>query len=80
MHIYYEDGPPKITMGAAGEFRKGVSREIEDGLAKMILEKKTVVFKEGEAKEPDLPKEPENPPGLPGAGKKVKEVPTNGSN
>ena len=47
MHIYYTDGPPTIKMGDAGEFEQGVSRDIDDKLAKQILDKKTVCFKKG---------------------------------
>ena len=48
MHIYYENGPPSVTMGAAGTFKKGVSRDIDDKLAEQLLAKKSIVFKEGE--------------------------------
>lgn len=52
MEIYYEEGPPRVGMGAAGVFEKGVSREIDDELAKQILAKKSVVFKEGKSEAP----------------------------
>ena len=48
MHIYYEEGPPRVGMGEAGEFVRGVSRDVDDKLAKQILKKKTVVFTQGE--------------------------------
>ncbi|OHD22462.1 MAG: hypothetical protein A2Y38_24995 [Spirochaetes bacterium GWB1_59_5] len=48
MHIYYEAGPPRVGMGAAGDFVRGISRDIDDGLAKLILAKKTIVFIQGE--------------------------------
>jgi len=48
MHIYYEEGPPRVGMGAAGDFVRGVSRDIDDKLAKQILAKKTIVFTQGE--------------------------------
>lgn len=51
MHIYYENGPPTIGIGAAGTFKRGVSRDIDDELAKKILGKKSVQFKEGERAE-----------------------------
>jgi hypothetical protein len=53
MHIYYKDGPPKVGMGAAGVFEKGVSRDIDDKLAEQILKKTSIIFKKGEKKKPD---------------------------
>ena len=80
MHIYYEQGPPSIGMGAAGVFRKGVSRDIDAELAKGILAKKSIVFKEGEMKEQvDPPKESEATQAPPETGKRVKEVPNGGN-
>jgi hypothetical protein len=58
MHIYYEDGPPAVKMGAAGAFRRGESRDIDDKLAEQILEKKTVKFKKGKKALPEPQPEP----------------------
>lgn len=58
MHIYYENGPPSIGMGVAGIFKRGVSRDIDDALAKQILGKKSVQFKEGERAEEQLAPDP----------------------
>jgi len=55
MHIFYEEGPPKVTMGAAGTFKRGESRDIDDKLAEQILGKKTIVFKKGKKIPPDPP-------------------------
>nr|AUG44380.1 hypothetical protein [uncultured bacterium] len=52
MHIYYEEGPPTVKMGEAGQFEQGVSRDIDDKLAKQILEKTSIKFKRGTKTKP----------------------------
>jgi len=47
MHIYYESGPPTVTLGVAGTFEKGTSRDIDDKLAEQLLGKKSIEFKKG---------------------------------
>jgi cephalosporin hydroxylase len=69
MHIYYQEGPTKIGMGAAGNFVKGVSRDIDDDLAEQILQKKSIVFTKGESTAPT-----EAAPASPASAAKKKEV------
>lgn len=45
MKIVYEDGPKKISMGIAGDFRRGEPRDIDDELADALLKKQTIKFK-----------------------------------
>lgn len=52
MHIYYEEGPARVGMGAAGDFFKGVSRDIDDKLAGQILGKTSIVFTKGKKVKP----------------------------
>jgi hypothetical protein len=50
MKIVYYEGPPRVGMGAAGEFRAGVAKEVADALAGRLLEKKSIRFyEEGKA-------------------------------
>ena len=44
--ILYTTGPKKITMGKAGEFKRGVAKKIDDDLADALLKKTTVKFYE----------------------------------
>ena len=37
--LYYTEGPEIMTCGVAGEFRLGEPREVEDGLAEILLRK-----------------------------------------
>lgn len=55
MHIYYDDGPPTVTMGEAGTFARGVSRDIDNKLAEQVLGKKRVQFKKGKKDAPATP-------------------------
>lgn len=68
MHIYYEEGPPRVGMGAAGDFVKGVSRDIDDKLAEQILKKKTIVFSKGDTAQAEAA------PASPAPAAKAKEV------
>ena len=45
MKIVYEDGPDTITMGIAGQFNRGESREVSDEIAELLLKKETIKFK-----------------------------------
>ena len=45
MKIVYEEGPDAITMGIAGQFNRGESREVEDEIAELLLKKETIKFK-----------------------------------
>ena len=73
MKIYYDEGPPSIGMGAAGVFKKGESREIDDDLARQLLAKKSIVFKVHEVNEVhEVQKVPEAP--APASVKKLKEA------
>jgi len=46
VQIYYSEGPPTVSMGAAGIFVKDEPREVEDELARLILNKKSIRFME----------------------------------
>lgn len=48
MQIKYEDGPDTITMGIAGQFKKGEAREVHDMIAEALLKKETIKFKKVE--------------------------------
>jgi hypothetical protein len=39
MKLYYDEGPARMTFGAAGTFRLGEPREIDDSLAETLLKK-----------------------------------------
>ncbi len=49
MKIVYTEGPDKVTMGAAGEFRRGEPRDVADELAERLLAKKSINFQPAEA-------------------------------
>jgi len=44
MRIKYVAGPPAVTLGKAGRWKLGQERDIDDGLAKGLLAKKSVRF------------------------------------
>lgn len=50
MKIFYEDGPEKINMGAAGTFNLKEPKEVADDLAEFLLKKQTIKFKKFEEK------------------------------
>ncbi len=43
MHIVYDQGPPRIDMGAAGAFRRGELHEVNDAVARALLKKRAPV-------------------------------------
>lgn len=45
MKILYEEGPEIITMGIAGQFRRGEPKEIPDEIANTLLKKETIKFR-----------------------------------
>ena len=53
MKIKYEDGPEIITMGIAGDFKRGEPKEVDDKIAEALLKKESIKFKK------------ENPPSSP---------------
>jgi hypothetical protein len=57
MKIRYTQGPPKLIMGAAGEFLINEFREVPDDLAKAILAKKNYPWEQAAA-EPASRKKP----------------------
>ena len=48
--IYYDDGPDRIIAGIAGEFHKGISKELHDDIAALLLKKP--LFKEVKTERP----------------------------
>lgn len=44
MKIKYEEGPDAITMGIAGQFKKGEAREVDDKVADALLKKESIKF------------------------------------
>ncbi|MEW6670226.1 MAG: hypothetical protein AB1427_00900 [Thermodesulfobacteriota bacterium] len=44
MKIKYDQGPDKISMGAAGEFRRGEPRDVPDETAERLLNKQSIKF------------------------------------
>ena len=46
--ILYTTGPKKISMGKAGEFKRGVAKKLDDKLADALLKKSTVKFYEAD--------------------------------
>ena len=48
MKIKYEEGPESVTMGAAGQFKKGEAREVDAQLAEALLKKESIKFKKVE--------------------------------
>ncbi len=48
MKIVYTEGPAKVTMGAAGVFRRGEPKDVPDELAERLLAKKSINFEPAE--------------------------------
>lgn len=44
MRIFYEEGPERLNMGAAGVFRRGEPKTVQDTIAEALLKKQTVKF------------------------------------
>jgi len=44
--MLYIDGPPRVTMGDAGQFERGKARPVEDDLAAALLRKTRITFYE----------------------------------
>ena len=51
MRIKYVAGPPVVTLGKAGRWKLGQERDIDDGLAKGLLAKKSVRFERVQKKQ-----------------------------
>jgi len=43
--VVYTEGPDRVVCGVAGEFRKGVPKEVEDDIAERLLKKTSIKFK-----------------------------------
>lgn len=50
MRIYYQDGPQRISAGEAGDFERGVTREIPEALAKELLARRDIRFMQDKSK------------------------------
>lgn len=48
MKIVYTQGPERITLGAAGAFRRGEPKDVPDELAERLLAKKSINFEPAE--------------------------------
>lgn len=55
MKVKYEEGPEVISMGAAGQFKKGEAKELDDMLAESLLRKETIRFVKVEDNPPISP-------------------------
>lgn len=44
MRLQYDTGPEKVSMGAAGEFKRGEAKEVSDELATALLKKEVIKF------------------------------------
>jgi hypothetical protein len=56
-HLCYDHGPACITAGAAGQFKRGESKPVDDALAKNLLARTDIKFREVNATSPAKKKE-----------------------
>lgn len=50
MKIYYQDGPERISAGEAGDFERGVAREVSEALARALLARRDIRFLQDKSK------------------------------